>query len=106
MVAKKTIPNLIQSYELGIQERQIVTMVRSARVLSVKVINNRIMLFALINNKDMTQERMFTVVSTGRAVKYFEQENYRFIDTVTLENVEPTVGYPFHLLTLHIFEEE
>ena len=71
---------VIYKYELQITDEQTVEMPRGARLLSVQMQRERLMLWAVVNTNEPIRSRVIRIHGTGIAIS--PEHNYAFIGTV------------------------
>ena len=69
----------IYKYELSIESNQTLTMPRGSKILSIQLQQERLYLWAIVNNQNDAKERRFTIVGTGHE---FNLSGLRYISTV------------------------
>lgn len=77
-------------YALEITQRQMIQMPRGARVLSVAIVNEQPVLFALVDDRKPAEPR---IVRTARTGEVFNATGCTFVGTLCFE----AVGHIFHV---------
>lgn len=77
-------------YALEITQRQMIQMPRGARVLSVAIVNEQPVLFALVDDRKPAEPR---IVRTARTGEVFNATGCTFVGTLCFE----AVGHVFHV---------
>ena len=85
----------IWKFELGVTDKQIVTLPIGAEILSVQTQNETPCLWALVNPKSETEERVFEMFGTGHPVYCDMGIDRKFIGTFQMRNGR---------LVFHLFE--
>ena len=75
----------------------------NSEVLTVKIRNERINLWAIVNPKNPTIERCFKVICTGEEIGDDSLENYEYIDSLILNR--PAYEYVFHVFKKKILKQ-
>lgn len=92
--------NTIHRYELIIKDEQRIAMPRGARVLSadVKPGDGVISVWALVDDDEPKESRVFKVVATGQHLGMVELDDFVFVDTVVMRRWDGAV-FCWHVFT-------
>ncbi len=93
----------IWKYKLNSEKSQQIEMPVGAGILSVQVINNVALLYALVNLEEReTEMKTIEIIYTGNELN--DGLQYRFIDTFTITKVDSFNDSRLNTLVGHVFE--